>query len=385
MTTFQAAPESRAQSAQRIVLVDPTKFLGNLLLSGGLIQQLCLWCASHNKRLLLVLDESFAGLVEGAFPGAELVFYPRKALSPGAAKLPGLKAWWQCLAAIRRFRADLAFTIEEDSVCHRLTHFSAARYKVSSTVHRYHAGFDQVLDIPRSGRPAAEASIWFSVRDVFSRLGIPVVGEPAYLELCPPEPDAALQQRLRSLGVACDKPLLLMHAGASKTYKQWPTAHFAEVASAAIRCGVQPCLIGAGHSDQLINREVMADVASRLNQPGTAPVHQHQPVCVDLSNQLSLRELASLMKASLTGAGARMVGNDSGPSHLASALGLPGVVIFGPTDVEIWRPLAATTVVLEKKSLCADSCSRHHCEFSYRCLSQIPAALVIEHLNLTCV
>lgn len=361
-----------AISAQRIVLVNPTKFLGNLLLSGSLIQQLCQWCESQNKQLLLVLDESFAGLAGHAFGRAQVVYYPRRALMPGASKWAGVKAWWRCVAAIRAFRADLAFTIEEDSVCHRLTHFSGARFKVSSTVHRYHVGFDRVLDIPRSGRPAQQASIWFSVRDVFAALGLPVGNQPAYLVLPGSVPDTGLWQRLHALGVSQHKPLLLIHAGASKPYKQWPVQHFADVARRAVERGYQPCLIGAGQSDQTINHAVLATVHAALSRAGAEVLP-----CVDLCNQLALPELASLMRVS-----ARMMGNDSGPSHLASALGLPGVVIFGPTDLDIWRPLAATTRVLEKKSCCGDSCSRHHCPLSYRCLSEISPAQVVEQLDL---
>lgn len=353
-----------AVSSDRIVLVNPTKFLGNLLLSGGLIQQLCHWCRAHNKPLMLVLDEGFAGLLDDVFPGAELVFYPRKALLPGAPRLAALRAWWRCVSAIRRFKADLAFTIEEDSVCHRLTHLSGARYKVSSTVHRYHLGFDRVLDIPRSGRAAHEASIWFSIRDVFLALDIPVAGAPAYLELAVKAPVPALRQRLQALGISGDKPLLLVHAGASKPYKQWPPQQFSAVIEYASGRGYHVCLIGAGRSDQAINKALMAGLSSAS-------------LCTDLCNQLSLPELASLMVIS-----AKMLGNDSGPSHLASALAVPGVVIFGPTDLEIWRPLSANTAVLEKKSLCGPTCTRHQCLLNYRCLSEISPEEVAEHLAL---
>lgn len=375
MSAFDSHVQRRVQDARRIVLVNPTKFLGNLLLSGGLVQQLAQWCIQHDKQLLLVLDESFASLVAEAFPAAKLIFYPRRALLPGSALVPGLLAFGRCVAAIRQFKADVAFTIEEDSVCHRLAHLSGARFKVSSTVHRYHVGFDKVLDIPRSGREAAEASIWFSVRDIFLQLGIPVTGSPAYLQLSPPAPDAALQQRLQALGVSAEKPLLLIHAGASKPYKQWPDSHFAELALAAIKKGYQPCLIGAGQSDQTINRRLLTMLDALISADQAVAGNADLPVCADLCNQLSLSELASLMTVS-----ARMVGNDSGPSHLASALGLPGVVIFGPTDIEIWQPLSASTRVLENKSRCARDCTRHHCQYAYRCLGEIQPAQVIAQL-----
>ena len=39
------------------------------------------------------------------------------------------------------------------------------------------------------------------------------------------------------------------------------------------------------------------------------------------------------------------VGNDSGISHLAAAIGTPGVVLFGPTDPRRWRPLGEVKVL----------------------------------------
>lgn len=381
MSTTDVHSRMPALEARRIVLVNPTKFLGNLLLSGGLIQQLCRWCLQHDKQLMLVLDESFSALVADAFPGARVVFYPRRALLPGAPWFARVRTFWRCLSAIRNFKADLAFTIEEDSVSHRLAHLSGAAFKVSSTVHRYHIGFDQVLDIPRSGRKKEEASIWFSLRDIFHALGIPVQGTPDYLRLHPVAPDNVLRQRLRLLGVMDGTPLLLMHAGASKTYKQWPVRHFAQLALIAIKSGYQPCLIGAGRSDQTINRQLIDTAESLANGTcNSGNLEQHSGAgsrCVDLCDQLGLAELASLMTIS-----SAMVGNDSGPSHLASALGLPGVVIFGPTDLDIWQPLAATTYVSEKKALCGADCSRHHCRYAYRCLEQITPDEVAGHLNL---
>ena len=49
--------------------------------------------------------------------------------------------------------------------------------------------------------------------------------------------------------------------------------------------------------------------------------------------------------AELLGQGGVYVGNDSGPSHLAAALGLGGAVLFGPTDPARWRPLSPSLAV----------------------------------------
>lgn len=179
-----AKSKPAAALPQRIALINPTKFLGNLLLAGGLMQVFCQACRQQGTALLIVLDESFRELFADAFPGAEVVYYPRRSLNRGVS-LNGIRLWVDCVRQIRAFDADLAFTIEEDSVCHRLTHMSGARRKISSTVHRYHRGFDLVLDIPRRGRTAGQESIWYSYREVFSALGLGgayrFIVEPGYV------------------------------------------------------------------------------------------------------------------------------------------------------------------------------------------------------------
>jgi heptosyltransferase III len=53
---------------------------------------------------------------------------------------------------------------------------------------------------------------------------------------------------------------------------------------------------------------------------------------------------------------AAYVGNDSGISHLAAAIGVPSVVLFGPTNPVVWRPLGPRVVILKQSDApcCAD-------------------------------
>lgn len=63
---------------------------------------------------------------------------------------------------------------------------------------------------------------------------------------------------------------------------------------------------------------------------------------------LSLLQLASIME------GCRLfIGNDSGISHMAAALGLPTLVLFGPTDPRIWSPRGEKVVVLRREMPCS--------------------------------
>lgn len=363
---------------RRIALVNPTKFLGNLLLAGGLIQHLGRWCVSQNIELLLVLDAGFEDLVAEAFPGVRLVYYPREALLPGATGWQGIRAYLQCVKQIRAFAADLAFTIEEDSVSHRLTHFSGAQFKVSSTNQRYGMGFDRVLAIPRSHRAADQAHIWYSFREVLLALELPVPAQPAYLEFPPILPSDDLCTRLLAMGLSVDKPMAVLHAGASKIYKKWPVEHFVALAASIRARGFQLALVGAGEQDTQVNIHIMKALADRCSAEPSMQAKLDKPeapVCVDLCNRLSLAELAMLLSRTDL-----MIGNDSGPSHLASALGVRGAVLFGPSDADIWRPLGSQTEVIDNKAVCAGDCTRHHCKSDYLCLRTLTPNMVILRL-----
>lgn len=121
-------------------------------------------------------------------------------------------------------------------------------------------------------------------------------------------------------GAGCEPArTVVIFPGSGSAAKNWPAENFVELA-------------------RLMSRSI--DVAIVLG-----PAEQA------LDALFRARGLPMLMDLDLgTVAGvARMsngfVGNDSGVSHLAAAVGLPGVVIFGPTDPSIWRPLGPVAVL----------------------------------------
>lgn len=347
---------------RRIVLINPTRFLGNLLIAGGLMQDFAAHCRARGCEFRIVVDAAFAELLAGAFDPQQLILYPRRAIS--AATLPGkARLYLRCLREIRAFKADIAFNIEDDSVAHRLTQFSGASFRLGCSPARHRYGYEQVLPIHFTGRAAGEAHRWFAFRDVFTALGLPPAIEPGYLRLSPPPLSPAELTRLQGCGVDFSRPLALLHPGATKAYKLWPVTHFAELAGLLVARGFQVVLMGAGADAQHV-----AAIQALL-----PPALQTQVVSV--CNQLTLAQLATFMRSASV-----MVGNDSGPFHLAAALGLRGAVIFGPTEAELWGPLGNNATLVQDRSVCRADCSRHHCEQNYRCLSALTPQRVLQAL-----
>ena len=120
------------------------------------------------------------------------------------------------------------------------------------------------------------------------------------------------------LGRKAGGPLALLHPGASVAEKRWPAEGYGRVAQGLIRGGYNVALTGS-EGERGISQRV------RELAPGT----------IDLCGKTDLSTLIGLVsRADL------LVSNDTGPAHLAYALGTPSVTVFGPsTDVGRWGPL----------------------------------------------
>lgn len=152
------------------------------------------------------------------------------------------------------------------------------------------------------------------------------VGARAALRDCalraPVEVPATLAEESRIELVRCgwngSDPLLLVHPGAGGRGKRWPARSFAAVLE---RIAMLPRLTVAIHQGP-----ADSDAVAALPKTLTA-------------RAIALREPALPLLAGIMTHATAYLGNDSGISHLAAALGVPSVVLFGAERV-IWRPWA---------------------------------------------
>ncbi|HHX83279.1 MAG TPA: glycosyltransferase family 9 protein, partial [Pseudomonadaceae bacterium] len=318
-------------------------------------------CQQRGISFAVVIDKRYVPLLQHAFAGIELIAYPRSAIA-AARSWKKAAAYLACLRRIRALRADIAFNIEEDSVSHRLTQLSGARFKLGCNAVRHRYGYDHVVPVEINQRSAGEAHRWYGFYELFHYLGLEH-SKPSYVKLAPAPLSAERQQALQARGLDATRSLAVLHSGATKDYKLWPAAHFASLIKLLDQEGHQVALIGAGKDEANIKA-----ILALLEPPLAERV-------VNLLNALALDELSSLLaRASLA------VGNDSGPAHLAAALGIPGVVVFGPTRADIWSPLSERVTVLQDRSVCHAQCTRHHCLQAYFCLQNIQPELVMNRL-----
>ncbi|MGY1631483.1 glycosyltransferase family 9 protein [Geodermatophilus sp. SYSU D01186] len=171
----------------------------------------------------------------------------------------------------------------------------------------------------------------------------------------PPGDDGRLEVR-RPLPPAAHEPgYVVLHPGASVPARAWPAQRCAEAVEALAAAGHR-VLVTGGPGE----RELTAFVAGTLG--------------VDLGGGTSLAQMAAL----LDGAAAVVVGN-TGPAHLAAAVGTPVVSLFSPVvPAARWAPYGVPTVLLGDQSApCRDTRARECPVPGHPCLSSVSAADVV--------
>ena len=123
--------------------------------------------------------------------------------------------------------------------------------------------------------------------------------------------------------------------------------------------GLADRLIGALNADVLI----FGSAAERPLAEEIARSMQHTPTIA--AGETSLRQLLALMaRCSL------IIANDSGPMHLAAALGVPLVAIFGSTDERATGPLG-TRIRIAKRLVECSPCGQPVCPIDFRCMQDL--------------
>ena len=176
----------------------------------------------------------------------------------------------------------------------------------------------------------------------------------------PPEADGRIEALLDYYEIAKAK-IVVMAPGTIWETKQWRREAFAEVARHFLQKGFAVTLIGSERE-----RAVCSEVAALA--PGT----------VNLGGETTLSELAALIRRATI-----CVTNDSGPMHLAVALGRPVISIFGPTD-PIWiGPYRRDGAVLQAKLPCVPCYLRQlsRCAYRHACMHDVAASAVIERME----
>jgi heptosyltransferase III len=261
---------------------------------------------------------------------------------------------------------------------------AARKYQllVHLTDHPRGAWLAQLLRPRWSVAPARDSRLWewsFSHRfplpkgtprhtvetnlDALRRLGIYPEEDEKKLVMVPGEAaQAKVDALLAQHGVAA-KSFVHVHPTSRWLFKAWTDERNAELLTLLARDGHRIVLSAAPDAREKA-------IVGRILEKSQAPI-------VDLSGQLSLRELAAL-----AGRARVFFGVDSAPMHIAAAMGTPVVALFGPSGEKMWGPWKVAHRVVTTDHSCRP-CGNDGCGGGKvsECLTQLPVARVHAAIN----
>jgi heptosyltransferase-2 len=345
-TPRTVVPEQR-YTFKRILIVRTDK-IGDVLLSTPVIKALR---DNYPDAYIAMMVSSYARDIVAGNPYLnEVIIYDKDSTHKG---------WLDSIEFannLRGKRFDLALILHPTNRVHLLTFFAGIPRRI---------GYDRKLGflltdwIKHTKQLGEKHELEYNL-DLIRYLDI----EPKDKSLFMPirlDSEKWVKELLRENAIGEDDRLSVIHPGASCPSKIWPNERFAEIADALVERYGFKILVVAGLRDIAIAQAVIG--------------HMHHPA-INLGGRTSVSELASLLKKC-----SLFISNDSGPVHIASAVGTPVISIFGRNQKGLsplrWGPLGLRDRVLHKEVGCIQ-CLAHNCKKEFACLKAVTAEEVLK-------
>ncbi len=307
--------------ARRIAIIKPSAL-------GDIVHSLPVLTALRTRfptaSITWVVNSAYESLLTGHPDLTDTLPFDRGAMKGVRA----IGAAWSFASELRRRRFDLVIDMQGLLRSGLMAWGSGAPRRVGFRNAREGSRYTYThkLASPAFGAAHAVERMW-AVAEAFGVGHLPKVFR---VPLQPSEVDAA-----RNALAALPRPWVAVAVGAKWLTKRWPATHFAELLGRSqSRFGGSCVFIGTG-DDTALSQQVIA------NLRGPA---------LDLTGKTSLPRLAATL--SLVDV---MVGNDTGPLHLAAALGRPGVAPYTCTRVALHGPYLQASSCVETTVACGGS------------------------------
>ncbi len=277
--------------------------------------------------------------------------------------LPGVRAFAEkrrVVAALRRERFDLAILLPNSFESAALVFLGAAKRRVGYRRDGRSVLLTDAIPLPKPGELPRHERYYYP--ELLRRAGIidslPEINEILF--------DAIPEARQRGVALFAAQgirgPVVGISPGAAfGGAKRWSAEGFAEAArQIAARTDATVAVFGSAAEKPLCQQ--VADATGGTNFAGAT----------------TLREFIDM-----TAACRIYLANDSGAMHIAAALGVPCVTVFGPTDETATGPVGATARIVREPVPCAP-CKKRECPLGHHlCMVGVPAARVVaEALHL---
>jgi len=329
----------------RKILVLRYRSIGDIILSGPALEALRLTFPA--ARIDMVVDDVFADLCRGNPFINGLILHQREwgKTSKWARFKANLGFMWK----IRKQKYDLVVDLHSGPRSAALTMFSGARYRLGYQF-RLRNKLAYNIPAPLGGMGVHTVDV---LLQTLSPLGVKIPDERRLFLQCGEAEREYIRDFLSTYGISAENDfVVLMHPGARMEEKRLPAEKMGAIARWLIdELGAK--VVYAGNNNDLGQISEIVKFSGRRGL---------------IATNLPLGRLAALIEASNL-----FLGNDSGPTHMASALGVPIVAFFGPSDPSVWGPLGENArVVVNSPLLECQPCDQKKCGISGdHCMTKI--------------
>jgi len=284
------------------ILVIKLRYVGDVLLATPVLSR---------------LRESFpkAHLAMLVNPGTDDVVRDHPAIDEVMVlKRGNLARQWRFVQDLRRQRFDLVIDLTDADRSALLSWLSRAPVRLGYNSEGRWRGrlYTQVVAADRFGMHTVRYHL--KAMEALGLAGSP----PAPTLAVAPEARREADRLLREAGVDRARPFVCLHPGARWWFKAWPAERFAALADLIQTETAAQTLFLGGDQERSLESRIADGMRTTFRS---------------LIGKTSLRALAAVLERA-----ALMVSNDNGPMHMAAALRVPVIGLFGPSDPAVWGP-----------------------------------------------
>ncbi len=298
----------------------------------------------HNQMGDMVCATPALRAIRETFPGAEILLVTAPVNEEVVLHNPHLdhvvtfdkKMWrrptelFRFVGRLRNYRAEVAFVLSSVSfsvTSSAIALFSGTRYVVGGDSAPF--GWDISRHAFSLEMPSEPVQKTHTVEHNLAPLRAIGISTDDHSTVVVPSPEETAFARRILTDLGMGPGFWAIHPGAGKKQNVWPAERFAEVASRAVAAG-ENILILHGPADAGPLAAVTGLLADEMGSGGV----QVAPAC-PVGVGAALLQQAD-----------RFLCNDTGVMHMAGALRVPTVTLFGPTDPALWKPPAPEVVVV---------------------------------------
>ena len=335
------------------ILVRGTNWIGDAVMSTPALQRLR--TSFPGSRISLLATPLTCELFAASPLVDEVIPYRRRE--------EGRQAFFRALARLRRSRFDVALLFQNAFEAALLTWLAGIPHRVGFAAQGRGPLLTHPLQRVTKGR-----------HQINDYLDIVAAGEHLFLgeEFQPAEPapfpsltagekeKTAATALLAGQGVAPgDRPLIALNVGATNSRaKCWPAERFAAL---AVRLADEKDagILLIGGPGEVVAADEVAGLAK-------------SPAVINLAGKTTLPELLGVLsQCSL------LVSNDTGPAHIAAALGRPVLTIFGPTNEFETAPTGPRADLIRADGIECARCMHRDCPIDHRCMTRLAVEEVL--------